>query len=195
MLVLASCSQDLGLGLSFRRGWILDQLVQLTHLFLNICDAFCVVEECILDCFEELGVCVELTDADVEISHCVAALLGKQVVTTAGAYIDLEAFATQPALLLVVDRHALTEEWQVCSIKKYAETLLWISATYCADKNTNSTPALVAHRHTTDFARRVHLRHLAVADTLLSYRQSSKLRQGLYLYQKQDTLLIDQQYD
>ena len=59
---------------------------------------------------------MELTDADVEISHRVATLLWEQVVATAGAYIDLEAFATQPALLLVVDRHALTEDRLVIGI-------------------------------------------------------------------------------
>ena len=59
---------------------------------------------------------MELADADVEISHRVAALLWEQVVATAGAYIDLEAFATQPALLLIVDRHALTEDWFVFGI-------------------------------------------------------------------------------
>ena len=35
---------------------------------------------------------------------------------TAGAYIDLEAFATEPTLLLVVDRHALAEDWLVICI-------------------------------------------------------------------------------
>ena len=59
---------------------------------------------------------MELTDADVEISHRVVALLWEQVVATAGAYIDLEAFATQPTLLLVVDRHALTEDRLVIGI-------------------------------------------------------------------------------
>ena len=59
---------------------------------------------------------MELTDANVEISHCVAAFLWEQVVATAGAYIYLEAFATEPTLLLVVDRHALTEDWFVFGI-------------------------------------------------------------------------------
>ena len=59
---------------------------------------------------------MELADADVEISHRVATLLWEQVVATAGAYIDLEAFATQPTLLFVVYRHALTEDWLVIGI-------------------------------------------------------------------------------
>ena len=59
---------------------------------------------------------MELTDANVEISHRVSALLWEQVVATACAYIDLEAFATQPALLFVVDRYALTEDRLVLGI-------------------------------------------------------------------------------
>ena len=35
---------------------------------------------------------------------------------TTSAHIDLEAFATEPTLLLVVDRHALTEDWLVIGI-------------------------------------------------------------------------------
>ena len=116
MLVLASGSEDLELGYGLDAGWILYQLIQLAHLLLDVSYALCVVEECILDCFEELLVGVELTDANVEISHCVAAFLWEQVVATACAYIDLEAFATQPALLLVVDRHALTEDRLVIGI-------------------------------------------------------------------------------
>ena len=59
---------------------------------------------------------MELTNADVEISHRVAALLWEQVVATAGAYIYLEAFATEPTLALVVDRHALAEDRLVIGI-------------------------------------------------------------------------------
>ena len=84
LLIRITGSQDL-VGYLLCAGWILYQLVQLTHLLLDVSYALCVVEECMLDCFEKLLVGVEFADANVEISHCVAAFLWEQIVATAGA--------------------------------------------------------------------------------------------------------------
>ena len=108
MLIPTSGSEDLELGYGLGAGWILNQSVQIAHLLLNVCLLLCVAEERVAHLLQELDVCVELADADVELGHCSSAVCREELVATAGAYIYLEALlAIAPAFLLEVDRYAL----------------------------------------------------------------------------------------
>ena len=117
MLVLASGSEDLELGYGLGAGWILYQSVQIAHLLLNVRLLLCVAEERVAYLLQELNVCVELADTDVELGHCSCAVRREELVAAASAYIDLEALlAVAPAFLLEVDRHALAEDLLVVLI-------------------------------------------------------------------------------
>ena len=110
----ASGSEDLELGYGLGAGWILYQSIQIAHLLLNVCLLLCVAEERVAHLLQELDVCVELADADVELGHCSCAVRREELVATASAYIDLEALlAIAPALLLEVDRYALAKDFFV----------------------------------------------------------------------------------
>ena len=100
----ASGSEDLELGYGLGAGWILYQSVQIAHLLLNVRLLLRVAKECVAHLLQELNVCVELADADVELCHRACALRREEFVATTSAYIDLEALlAVAPALLLEVD--------------------------------------------------------------------------------------------